>query len=398
MTPKSLEEDEEAEFGYASSSYYRALEQKIATLRNERKVLIRQRNDYQKKMNEAKTELNRLRKPPLLVGTLVEIVDDDQAIVKSSTGPTFIVQIASDVDRTALIPGTQVALNQRTFSLVEIMAANYDPLVRGMEIEERPDVDYSDIGGLDEQVRELSEAIELSLLHPELFDKVGIESPKGVLLHGPPGSGKTLMARAVAHRTNASFISVIGSQLVQKYIGEGARLVRELFDYANKREPAIVFIDELDAIGSKRLDIATSGDREVQRTFMQLLSELDGFAKRGNTKVIGATNRIDILDPALLRPGRFDRLIEVPIPDEKGRAEIFKIHSRKMNLIGDIDFTRLAKLAGECTGADIKAITVEAGMMAIREMRSEVGIEDLVVAVKRVKAKKSEDGDKFSYM
>ncbi|MHA1168402.1 MAG: proteasome-activating nucleotidase [Candidatus Hodarchaeales archaeon] len=395
MPPKTLEEDEDTEF--ISNSYYRALEQKIATLRNERKVLIRQRNEYQKKMNEAKNELNRLRKPPLLVGTLVEIVNEDQAIIKSSTGPTFIVQITRDVNRGKLLPGTQVALNQRTFSLVKTLSTNYDPLVRGMEIEEKPEVDYTDIGGLDEQILALSEAIELSLLHPELFEKVGIESPGGVLLHGAPGSGKTLMARAVAHRTNATFISVIGSQLVQKYIGEGARLVRELFDYARKREPAIVFIDELDAIGSKRLDIATSGDREVQRTFMQLLSELDGFAKRGNIKVIGATNRIDILDPALLRPGRFDRIIEVPLPDDKGREEIFKIHTRKMNLAGEIDTEKLGKLTKTCTGADIKAITVEAGMIAIREKRTQVTAEDLVLAIKRVKIKKKDDNGRISY-
>jgi proteasome regulatory subunit len=235
-----------------------------------------------------------------------------------------------------------------------------------MEIEEKPDVSYVDIGGLREQLREVRETVEIPLTDPMLFESVGIEPPNGVLLTGPPGTGKTLIARAVAQQTNATFIRVIGSELVQKFIGEGARLVREVFALASEKAPAIIFIDELDAVGSHRLDIATSGDREVQRTLMQLLSELDGFSKRGRVAIIGATNRPDILDPALLRPGRFDRIIEFEIPDAESQVEIFKIHTRSMKLHDDVKFKFLVDNK-KLTGADIKAICTEAGMFAIRE-------------------------------
>jgi len=253
-----------------------------------------------------------------------------------------------------------------------------------MEIEEAPDVSYADIGGLKEQLREIRETVELPLIKPELFDKVGIEPPKGVLLTGPPGTGKTLCARAVAHETNATFIRVIGSELVQKFIGEGARLVREIFMLAKEKAPAIVFIDELDAVGSHRLDVATSGDREVQRTLMQLLSELDGFESRGQVAVIGATNRPDILDPALLRPGRFDRIIEFPVPDEESRKEIFRIHTRGMNIVEGIDFEELVRATRGMTGADIKAICTEAGMYAIRDDRDIVRQEDFKMAIEKI--------------
>ena len=253
-----------------------------------------------------------------------------------------------------------------------------------MEIEEAPEISYADIGGLRQQLLEIRETVELPLLEPELFEKVGIEPPKGVLLTGLPGTGKTLCARAVAHETNATFIRVIGSELVQKFIGEGARLVREIFMLAREKAPAIIFIDELDAVGSHRLDIATSGDREVQRTLMQLLSELDGFDTRGQVAVLGATNRPDILDPALLRPGRFDRLIEFPLPDEDSRKEIFKIHTRGMNIEEDIDFSFLLAVTKDTTGADIKSICTEAGMFAIRDKRVSVTEKDFKKAIAKV--------------
>ncbi|MFW9929990.1 MAG: AAA family ATPase, partial [Candidatus Thorarchaeota archaeon] len=266
-----------------------------------------------------------------------------------------------------------------------------DPFIRGMEIEERPKEQYKDIGGLEKQINEVRESIELSLKSPELFDKVGIESPKGVLLYGPPGSGKTLIAKAVAHETNATFISINGSEFVQKYIGEGARLVRELFQFAQKNAPAIIFIDEIDAIGSHRLDIATGGDREVARTFMQLLAEMDGFKSRGNVKIIGATNRIDILDEALLRPGRFDRHIFVDLPNKIGRLEIFKIHTQKMSLEENTDFIKLADLTESFNGAEIRNLCQEAGMKAIRDDCEKVISEHFYYALNKIKEKKKQN-------
>jgi proteasome regulatory subunit len=266
-----------------------------------------------------------------------------------------------------------------------------------MEVDERPDVSYGNIGGLNEQLLEIQETVELPLLQPELFEEVGVDPPKGVLLHGPPGTGKTLLARAVANETQATFIRVIGSELVQKYIGEGARIVREVFQFAREKGPSILFIDELDAVGSKRLDIATSGDREVQRTLMQLLSELDGFSPRGDVKVIGATNRIDILDVALLRAGRFDRHIEIPLPDAAARRVIFEIHTRGMNLAGTINYDILAGRTEGLSGADLKIIATEAGMFAIRDNRPKVEHRDFLKAVEKLQAKKQQTTDPSLY-
>ncbi|MHA2396909.1 MAG: AAA family ATPase, partial [Candidatus Thorarchaeota archaeon] len=283
-----------------------------------------------------------------------------------------------------LQPGSLVALNQRSFAITQELPPSRDPIIRAMEIEEAPNVSYQDIGGLEDVLREIRETVELPLLKPELFEEVGIEPPKGVLLTGKPGTGKTLSARAVAHETNATFIRVIGSELVQKFIGEGARLVREIFMLAKEKAPAIIFVDELDAVGSHRLDIATSGDREVQRTLMQLLSELDGFETRGQVAVLGATNRPDILDPALLRPGRFDRIIEFPLPDDSSRKEIFKIHIRGMNIDSAVDFNQLLSATQGRTGADIKTMCTEAGMFAIRDNRTCVNQDDFRKAISKV--------------
>ncbi len=375
----------------SNESYIKALERNLKTLEEEQKRLIKQRNNLQKQLEETKKEIAKLTKEPLLIGTLVDVLPDkEKAIVRSSSGPSFIVSIASGLEEGSdeLAPGKRVVLNQRTFSLVKAIPQSIDPFIRGMEVDERPNVDYNDIGGLTKQLNEVRESIELSLLRPDLFEKVGIESPKGVLLFGPPGSGKTLIAKAVAHHTNAVFITLVGSEFVQKYIGEGARLVRELFQYARKVAPAIIFIDELDSIGSQRLDMATGGDREVQRTFMQLLAELDGFTARGDIKIIGATNRVDILDPALLRPGRFDKHIEIPAPNIEGREEIFKIHSQKMKLEQSVSFKTLADLTEGLNGADIKAICTEAGLFAIRSERHQVQMSDFMDAVPKIKTRK----------
>ena len=264
-----------------------------------------------------------------------------------------------------------------------------------MEIIEASDIGYSDIGGLDDQVVELKEAVELPLMEPERFERIGIEPPKGVLLIGPPGTGKTLLAKAVAHRTSATFIRVVGSELVQKYIGEGSRLVRELFEMAKEKSPSIVFIDEMDAIGARRFESATSGDREVQRTLMQLLAEMDGFDSRGDVKIIGATNRPDILDPALLRPGRFDRIIEIPIPTFESRVEILKIHTSGISLSGEVNTEDIASITEGASGADLKAIVMESGMLAIRSGGDSISMDDIYQATRKVMSSMKREGNVF---
>lgn len=371
-------------------SQTRSLERRVRVLETEKQLLEAERIKMERELNSIRIELERLRTPPLFSGSIIELLDQGRVIVKSSTGPTFVVQVAGRIPTEELSPGARVGLNQRSFAVMEVLPPSRDPLVRGMEVDERPNVSYADIGGLDEQLLEIKETVELPLIQPELFEEVGVDPPKGVLLHGPPGTGKTLLARAVASETQATFIRVIGSELVQKYIGEGARLVREVFQFAREKGPSILFIDELDAIGSKRLDIATSGDREVQRTLMQLLSELDGFSPRGDVKVIGATNRIDILDVALLRAGRFDRHIEIPTPDSAARRAIFEIHSRPMNLAKDLNYEILAGRTEGMSGADIKTICTEAGMFTIRDKRTVVEHRDFLKAVEKLLLKRQQ--------
>jgi len=260
-----------------------------------------------------------------------------------------------------------------------------------MEVDESPTVEYKDIGGLEDELREVREAVEDPLLKPEMFDEVGVEPPSGVLLHGPPGTGKTMMAKAVANETDATFIKMAGSELVQKFIGEGSRLVRDLFDLAEQKEPSIIFIDEIDAVASKRTDSKTSGDAEVQRTMMQLLSEMDGFDERGDVRIIAATNRFDMLDEAILRPGRFDRLIEVPNPDEDARAHILDIHTRGMNLAEAVDYDALAGKTEGFSGAQLESLTTEAGMFAIRDGRDTVTMQDFDDALEKIT--ESEEND-----
>lgn len=367
-------------------SYTRHLERQARRLEKEKQVVESERLRLQRELNNIRGELNRLRTPPLFAGTLIEMIDDSRAVVKSSSGPQFIVNVSKKVDEEFLKPNARVALNQRTFAIVEVLNPPQDPSIKAMEVEVKPSETYDDIGGLDNAIEQVREVVELPLLKPHLFEKVGISPPKGVLLHGPPGTGKTLLAKAVAHETNATFIRVIASELVQKFIGEGARLVREVFEFALRNSPSILFIDELDAIGSKRLEVATSGDREVQRTLMQLLSSMDGFENRGDVRVIGATNRPDILDPAILRPGRFDRLIEIPPADNSGREEIFKIHLRNMHLSEkDFEMKTLVKLSDGFSGAEIRNICIEAGMFAIRDDRDTVLMDDFIRAFSKVR-------------
>ncbi len=368
---------------------YHKLRELYRRLEDEKRFIESERIRYEREVRRLRSEIERLRSPPLLVGVISDVLEDGRIIVKSSTGPKFVVYSSQYVNAEELKPGARVALNQQTLAVVNVLPSPKDPAVYGFEVEERPNVSYEDIGGLDSQIEEIKEAVELPLLKPQLFAEIGIEPPKGVLLYGPPGTGKTLLAKAVARHTRATFIRVVGSEFVQKYIGEGARLVREVFQLAKEKAPSIIFIDELDAIAARRTNSDTSGDREVQRTMMQLLAELDGFDPRGDVKVIGATNRIDILDPAILRPGRFDRIIEVPMPGFEAREQIFRIHTRKMKLANDVNFKELSRLTEGATGADIKAICTEAGMFALREERTVVTMMDMIKAIDKVLRKES---------
>jgi proteasome regulatory subunit len=388
-TIKEKKKREETKDGEYLITYTRHLEKRLRNLETEKQLLDAERMRLEQELNGLRSEIDRLREPPLVSATVIDLLDETgKVIVKSSTGPSFVVNASRKVKNEKLAPGMRVALNQRTFAIMEVLPMKLDPFVKGMEvIDSIPDISYEDVGGLEEQLQEVRETVELPLKRPDLFKKVGIEPPKGVLLYGSPGTGKTLVAKAVAHETEATFIRIIGSELVQKFIGEGARLVREIFNLAKQKAPTILFIDELDAIGSQRLKIATSGDREVQRTLMQLLSELDGFELRGDVKIIGATNRVDILDPALLRPGRFDRMIDFPIPDEVARKAIFQIHTRPLNVVEDLNIKKLVDLTEGCTGADIKAICTEAGMFAIRKESETINENDFIDAVNKVMSK-----------
>jgi len=366
------------------ADYIQGLERRVRDLEHEKRVVEGQYLKIERELQSLRAEFDRMRAPPLVAATLIDVLGDGRAIVRSSAGPHFVVTASQFIKPDELKPGARVALNQRNLSIMEILPSKKDPLVLGMEIDEAPTVSYSDVGGLEEQIREIRETVELPLVKKDLFTKVGIEPPKGVLLYGASGTGKTLLARAVAHETKAAFIRVVGSELVHKYIGEGARIVREMFELARERAPSIVFIDELDAIGARRMDMSTSGDREVHRTLMQLLAEIDGFDPRGDVRILAATNRPDILDPALLRPGRFDRLIYFPLPNELARFSIFRIHTAKMNLAKDVDLKALAKVTEKATGADIKSICTEAGMFAIRSGRDQVTQADFNMAVAKV--------------
>jgi len=331
----------------------------------------------QKDLSRLRAEMERLKCPPLIIGTLKDLLPDHKVVVKSSTGPDFIVSVSDYVPEKDLIPGARVSLNKQTLSVMSVLSTPLDPVVSGAEVIDKPDFTYAMIGGLKDQMRDLREAVEDPLLRPELYKKVGIEPPKGVLLTG-------FLAKAVANATQATFIRMVGSELVQKYIGEGARLVRELFELAKEKAPSIIFIDELDSVGAKRLDGSTSGDREVQRTLMQLLAELDGFTPTSDIKIIGATNRPDMLDDALLRPGRFDRVIDIGLPDTDGRREIFNIHTKKMSVDGSIDLGSLASTTDGASGAEIKSICTEAGMLAIRDGRDTVTMADFEAARTKV--------------
>merc|ERR1719468_459129 len=309
-----------------------------------------------------------------------EMIDDTHAIVSSSVGPEYYVSVMSFVNQDMLEPGCSVLLHNKVMSVVGILGDDTDPMVSVMKVDKAPLESYADIGGLDSQIQEIKEAVELPLAHPELYEDIGIKPPKGVILYGEPGTGKTLLAKAVANHTSATFLRVVGSELIQKYLGEGPKLVREMFRVAQDHSPSIIFIDEIDAVATKRYDTTSGGEKEIQRTMLELLNQLDGFDDRGDVKVIMATNRIESLDPAMIRPGRIDRKIEFPLPDVKTKRHIFNIHTSKMTLADDVDLEKFVLSKDDLSGADIKAICTEAGMLALRERRMKVCQEDFTKA------------------
>ncbi|AAW45962.1 hypothetical protein CNBJ2480 [Cryptococcus deneoformans B-3501A] len=351
-----------------------------------------QRNALNARVRLLREELQVLQEPGSYVGEVIKVMGKKKVLVKVQPEGKYVVDFSPDIPISALTPNIRVSLRADSYLLHSILPNKIDPLVSLMMVEKVPDSTYEMVGGLDKQIKEIKEVIELPVKHPELFESLGIAQPKGVLLYGPPGTGKTLLARAVAHHTDCRFIRVSGSELVQKYIGEGSRMVRELFVMAREHAPSIIFMDEIDSIGGSRGEGAgKSGDSEVQRTMMELLNQLDGFEATKNIKVIMATNRIDILDSALLRPGRIDRKIEFPPPNPEARITILKIHSRKMSLQRGINFRSLAEKMGNCSGAEVRGICTEAGMYALRERRQYVGQEDFEMAIAKVLKKNADN-------
>jgi len=350
-----------------------------------------QRNELNAKVRMLREELQLLQEQGSYVGEVVKAMDKKKVLVKVHPEGKFVVDIDKNIDMADVTPNIRVALRNDSYTLHKILPNKVDPLVSLMMVEKVPDSTYEMVGGLQKQIKEIKEVIELPVKHPELFDALGIQQPKGVLLYGPPGTGKTLLARAVAHHTECTFIRVSGSELVQKFIGEGSRMVRELFVMAREHAPSIIFMDEIDSIGSSRIESGSGGgDSEVQRTMLELLNQLDGFEATKNIKVIMATNRIDILDSALLRPGRIDRKIEFPPPNEEARLDILKIHSRKMNLTRGINLRKIAETMPGSSGAEVKGVCTEAGMYALRERRVHVTQEDFEMAVAKIMQKDSE--------
>ncbi|KXX76123.1 hypothetical protein MMYC01_206304 [Madurella mycetomatis] len=387
--PATMASDQERE--HALESFKRKLiesrewETKLKNLRLEIKGL-------QKEFDQTEENIKALQSVGQIIGEVLKQLDDERFIVKASSGPRYVVGCRSKVDKAKLKQGTRVALDMTTLTIMRMLPREVDPLVYNMSLEDPGQVSFAGIGGLNDQIRELREVIELPLKNPELFLRVGIKPPKGVLLYGPPGTGKTLLARAVASSLETNFLKVVSSAIVDKYIGESARLIREMFGYAKEHEPCIIFMDEIDAIGGRRFSEGTSADREIQRTLMELLNQLDGFDYLGKTKIIMATNRPDTLDPALLRAGRLDRKIEIPLPNEVGRLEILKIHAAGVAKEGEIDFESVVKMSDGLNGADLRNVVTEAGLFAIKADRDAVNQDDFNKAVRKLAEAKKLEG------
>ncbi|EGE79445.1 26S protease regulatory subunit 6A [Blastomyces dermatitidis ATCC 18188] len=387
------------------------LENDMRIMKSEFQRLTHEQTTMQEKIKDNLDKIENNRQLPYLVGNVVELLDLDvekeaaeeganidldatrvgkSAVIKTSTRQTIFLPLIGLVDHEKLKPGDLIGVNKDSYLVLDTLPAEYDSRVKAMEVDEKPTEKYTDVGGLDKQIEELVEAVVWPMKEAERFKKIGIKAPKGALMYGPPGTGKTLLARACAAQTNATFLKLAGPQLVQMFIGDGAKLVRDCFALAKEKAPSIIFIDELDAIGTKRFDSEKSGDREVQRTMLELLNQLDGFASDDRVKVLAATNRVDVLDPALLRSGRLDRKIEFPLPNEEARAQILRIHSRKMAVDDGVNWAELARSTDEFGGAQLKAVCVEAGMIALRKGMNKVGHEHYVDAIAEVMAKKKD--------
>jgi len=386
----------------------RLLDSEVKIMRSEIMRISHELQSQKDKIKENVEKIKVNKTLPYLVSNVIELLDMDpqgeeeeganvdldsqrkgkSAVIKTSTRQTYFLPVIGLVDHEKLTPGDLVGVNKDSYLILDTLPAEYDSRVKAMEVDERPTEQYSDVGGLDKQIQELIEAVVLPMTHKERFVNLGIQPPKGVLLYGPPGTGKTLLARACAAQTKSTFLKLAGPQLVQMFIGDGAKLVRDAFALAKEKTPAIIFIDELDAIGTKRFDSEKAGDREVQRTMLELLNQLDGFSSDSQIKVIAATNRVDILDPALLRSGRLDRKIEFPHPNEEARARIMQIHSRKMNVSPDVNYDELSRCTDDFNGAQCKAVCVEAGMIALRRESAQITHEDYMDAIMEVQAKK----------
>ncbi|CDZ96870.1 26s proteasome subunit p45 [Phaffia rhodozyma] len=331
--------------------------------------IIYETHNLRRELLRAQEEVKRIQAVPLVIGQFLEAIDEKYGIVGSTTGSNYVVRILSTLDRELLKPSSSVALHRHSHSLVDILPPEADSSITLLRAEDRPDVKYSDIGGLDSQKQEIREAVELAITEFDLYKKIGIDPPRGVLLYGPPGTGKTMLVKAVANSTSASFIRVVGSEFVQKYLGEGPRMVRDVFRLARENAPAIIFIDEVDAIATKRFDAQTGADREVQRILLELLNQMDGFDQGSNVKVIMATNRQDTLDPALLRPGRLDRKIEFPNPSRREKRLIFQTVTSTMNLAPDVDLEDYVQRPDKLSSAEIASICQGAGLQAVRKNR-----------------------------
>ncbi|CAF0886674.1 unnamed protein product [Adineta ricciae] len=368
---------------------HKEIEARLKQMREDLRTLTK---DYDKSENDLKA----LQSVGQIVGEVLKQLTEDKFIVKATNGPRYVVGCRRQLNKAKLRPGTRVALDMTTLTVMRYLPREVDPLVYNMSHEDPGNVSYGEVGGLSEQIRELREVVELPLTNPELFQRVGITPPKGCLLFGPPGTGKTLLARAVASQLDCNFLKVVSSAIVDKYIGESARMIREMFAYAKDHQPCIIFMDEIDAIGGRRFSEGTSADREIQRTLMELLNQMDGFDTLGKVKIIMATNRPDTLDPALMRPGRLDRKIEIPLPNEQARLDIIKIHAAPIAKRGDIDYEAIVKLSDGFNGADLRNVCTEAGMFAIRAERDYVQEEDFSKAVRKVAESKKLES-KFDY-
>ncbi|KAI9789013.1 MAG: 26S proteasome regulatory subunit 6A, partial [Piccolia ochrophora] len=383
----------------------RLLENDLRIMRSEHQRLTHEKAAMNEKIKDNTDKILNNRQLPYLVANVVELLTMDptaeaaeeganidldatrvgkSAVIKTSTRQTIFLPLIGLVDPTELKPGDMIGVNKDSYLVLDTLPAEYDSRVKAMEVDEKPKEKYTDVGGLDKQIEELVEAVVWPMKEAERFKKIGIKAPKGALMYGPPGTGKTLLARACAAQTDATFLKLAGPQLVQMFIGDGAKLVRDAFALAKTKAPAIIFIDELDAIGTKRFDSEKSGDREVQRTMLELLNQLDGFASDDRVKVLAATNRVDVLDPALLRSGRLDRKIEFPLPNEEARAQILRIHSRKMTVDDAVNWMELARSTDEFGGAQLKAVCVEAGMIALRTGHTKISHEHYVDAIAEV--------------